>query len=44
VRTEAGTPSGQYAVVVSVYDAGGKRMTPLADGTTELTVGRLSIR
>ncbi len=45
VRLEAGAPRGEYAVVVSVYDSDGKRMAPLAGGsTTELTVGRVTVK
>ena len=44
VRPTADAPRGEYAVVVSAYDSRGKRMAPLADGRTELTVGTLIVR
>ena len=44
VRPEAETPRGEYEVVLSVYDSRGKQMAPLADGSTELTVGWLTVR
>ena len=44
VKTDSTVPTGEYEVVVSVYDSRAKQKVPLADGHDEVVVGRLTIR
>jgi hypothetical protein len=44
VKTDSTVPTGEYEVVVSVYDSRAKQKVALADGRDEVVVGRLTIR
>jgi hypothetical protein len=44
VKTDSTVPTGEYDVVVSVYDSKAKQKVALADGRDEVVVGRLTIR
>lgn len=44
VRTDATVPTGEYEVVVSVYDSRARQKVRLTDGGEEIVVSRLTIR
>jgi hypothetical protein len=44
VKTDSAVPTGEYEVVVSVYDSRARQKVPLGDGHDEVVVGRLTIR
>jgi hypothetical protein len=44
VRTDATVPTGEYEVVVSVYDSQARQKANLPDGRDEIVVGRITVR
>jgi hypothetical protein len=44
VKTDATVPTGEYSVVVSIYDSRAKQKAKLPDGRDELVVGKITVR
>jgi hypothetical protein len=44
VRTDSTVPTGEYEVVVSVYDSQARQKAKLMDGRDEIVVGRIAVR